>query len=455
MSLEQLQLAFDYKNDRLSFVFQEQKEADEESIQMNGRAFGILGKPTHITLLKQIIPGFSSKKDMSAIELRQMLSQIDEVSALTVASSLSISDRIEQMEGFIRAMVEQEGFGGAVLVKSGGKRVVYGGFGVADESGTLNTVKTRFCIGSITKQFTSTAILLLIQEGKFSLDCEINSLLPERYQSLKWKGITVRHLLSMSSGIHDIGSDAEDVGRSMVFRLDEIVAQFSDADLRFYPGEMHEYCNSSYTLLGAIIEECSKQSYNDCLKTRIFDRYVMKNTGLFSSFGAEAQASGFYLGVDGKRKCIDPSEMAIHCSKAFSAGGLVSSIEDMEKWNEALYDDDLLTPESRRAMADTGEGSILFDPARWAYESDDQGRAKPKVGVTYDRVRYGFGVFVDGNGEIVFHGGMIPGFTSFIVRNTVTRDCVVVLCNQIFISSPDDMPMPEMMALHLWEMLQR
>ncbi len=155
----------------------------------------------------------------------------------------------------------------------------------------------------------------------------------------------------------------------------------------------------------------------------------MKNTGLFSSFRAEDQARGFFIGDEGKKRGIDPKEMAIHCSKAFSAGGLVSSLEDIEKWEDALNNDAFLTPESKSEIADTGVGRIVFDPSRWDYESDVQGRAKVKEGVAYDRVRYGFGVFVDGDGDIVFHGGQVPGCVSFIVRNTMARDCVVVLSN--------------------------
>ena len=455
MSLEQMQLEFDCGSDHLSFVLQEKKEADNESIQINGKPFEIQGKPAHVTRLREMLPGLASQTDLSAFELRQLLSQIEEVSGLTVASSLSVSDRTMQMNSFIQAMIEQEGFRGAVLVKNRGKRLVYKGFGDADESGKQNTVQTRFCIGSITKQFTGAAITLLIQEGKLSLDDEINSLFPDQYQTSKWGGITVRHLLTMSSGIHNVGPAMDDVKRSTVYSLKEVIAEFLDADLRFDPGAMYEYCNSGYILLGVIIEECSNQSYQEFLKTRIFDRFGMKNTGLFSSFRAEDQARGFYLGDEGKRKSIDPKEMAIHCSKAHAAGGLVSSLEDMEKWDEALYDDAFLTPESRREITDAGDGRIVYDPTRWAYECDAQGKAKIREGVTYDRARYGSGFFIDGDGEILYHGGQVSGCVAFLVRNTITRDCVVVLSNQNFNNSPDCAPLSEMMASHLWEVLQR
>ncbi len=109
----------------------------------------------------------------------------------------------------------------------------------------------------MTKQFTGAAIMLLVQVGKFSLDDEINALLPERYQFSKWQGVNVRHLLTMSSGIHNIGPVEEDVDREIPFSLDEIIAEFSDAELRFDTGALFEYCNSGYVLLGAIIENCS------------------------------------------------------------------------------------------------------------------------------------------------------------------------------------------------------
>ncbi len=455
MSLEEIQLEFDCENDHFSLVLQEKKKLDSGCVQINGKPFHILGNPIHISRLKQMVPNLASQKEISAFELRQLLCQYDSVTDLSVASSLSVSNRTEHMHGYIQTMVEQEGFRGAVLVKNRGKRLVYKGFGDADDSGKQNTIHTRFCIASITKQFTGVAIMLMIQEGKFSLDDEINALLPERYQTSKWEGITVRHLLSMSAGIQNDGPSMEDVGRKAVYSLDEIIAEFTDADLRFSPGEMFEYCNSSYQLLGAIIEACSKGSYNDYLKTRIFDSLSMQNTGLFSSFETQGQARGFYSGVQKERKSIDPSEMAIHCSKGFSAGGLVSCLEDMEKWDDALYDEAFLPAESRRTVTDVGKSRIVFDPSTWTYESDAQMRAKIKKGEAYDRIRYGFGFFIDGQGEILFHGGQIPGFSSFIVRDTTTRDCVVVLSNQMFNNSPEEAPLTEQMASYLWEMMRR
>ena len=457
MSLETVHLQFDHQGEHYDLTFREQEKPTAESVQINGRQFAILGESSQMAFLRGAISDLSSEKDMPPSDLRGRLSSLADVKNLSVESSLTSAELAARMEAYIRKMADERGYSGSVLVKKNGERLVFQGYGAADAA-TPNTPQTRFCIGSVTKQFTGVAIMLLIQEGRLALNDKINTVLPERFRNRKWEGITVRHLLTHATGIPDYGPSPGDEDRASFFTLDEIIAQFSDRDPAFNPGEMFEYSNANYALLGAIIEESSKppQSYEDFMRDHIFHRAGsdMRNTGMYSSYAAALPATGFYLDDDGKLKSVEHRAMPIHVSKAHAAGAIISTLEDMEKWDRALYDDTFLTPASRKEIANA-EGRIIFNPKKKSYDHDAQGRAIPKAGEEYDRTCYGFGVFVEGNGEALLHPGGIPGFTSFIARNTDAKDCVVVLGNQCRDDgSPIKTPVTQVVALHLWEMLK-
>ena len=409
MSLETVHVKFDRSGEHYDLTFQEQAAPTKESVQINGRQFVILGDPDQRSFFEGVVSGLSPDNNMLPGQLRGRLSDDPQIKNLSVVSSLSLDDQAGRVQTYLRKMEQEKGFSGSVLVKKNGERLVFQGYGVSDAAGTPNSEKTRFWICSLTKQFTGVAIMLLVQEGSLSLDDEINTVLPARFRNKRWNGITLRQLLTHSTGISNYGADPGDEDRERVFTVDEIIAQFSDKDLNFNPGGMFEYSNANYALLGAIIEELSGQSYEEFMCERIFFRrgVDMRATGLFSSYAAAPPASVFYLGPDGKQKSADHREMPIHISKAFAAGAIISTLEDMERWDQALYDDSFLTPASRKEIA-SAEAKIIFDPDHKSYNRDAQRRAVPKEDEEYRQSYYGFGVGVQGNGEVLLHGGGFP-----------------------------------------------
>ncbi len=351
---------------------------------------------------------------------------------------------VQEMENTIQKMVTEKGFSGSILVKKGGERLIFDGYG--DENIGVNT---RFCIASMTKHFTGVAIMLLVQEGRLALDDEINTALPIRFRGERWKGITIRHLMTHSSGLHNEPYSHDDMNHQEFFSLDEILAPYLNSKFSFNPGTMFRYSNGNYDLLGAIIEECSKKSYEAFMHERIFQRpgIEMRATGMAASYAEAPPATGYYVGAEGEKKRIDQQILQIYLSKAYAGGSIISTLADMERWDEALYDDSFLTPASRKEMADA-KPRVLFDPENRSYSRDAQGRFVPKEGEEYDLALYGLGIGIEENGAVEFHGGAVPGFTSFIIRNTDARDCVIALGNRDM-----ECACTEDVARRLWAML--
>src|SRR5579863_839059 len=202
------------------------------------------------------------------------------ISRFALAQPASDSALAAKSEALIEPIVQADQFSGTVLVAKNGVPVFRKACGLANrEWGIPNTPDTKFRIGSNTKQFTATAILQLAEAGKLSVDDPVS-----KYYSdgpATWKGITIKHLLTHTSGIpsytaipHFFSGDA---------RLDrtpeEIIKLTQDKPLEFEPGSKFSYDNSGYIILGYIIEKISGEHYADYVQHHVFDPLGMKSTG--------------------------------------------------------------------------------------------------------------------------------------------------------------------------------
>ncbi|HEU5237777.1 MAG TPA: serine hydrolase domain-containing protein, partial [Pyrinomonadaceae bacterium] len=171
----------------------------------------------------------------------------------------------------------------ALAVVKDGKVIKAQGYGVANlETEAPVTPETVFELASITKTFTATAIMILVEEGKVNIDDHISKYLEKTPDS--WKNITVRHLLTHTSGLPTLGKDF----KSMVWTLDVSTAAMYDAarkdTLGFAAGDKWEYSDVGYFLLGMIIEKGSGQRYADFLAKRIFQPAGMTNTSVLNQY---------------------------------------------------------------------------------------------------------------------------------------------------------------------------
>jgi CubicO group peptidase (beta-lactamase class C family) len=309
-------------------------------------------------------------------------------------------DPAARIRKFMQAAQLKDEFSGAVLVSRGDATLYEGGFGLADrEHGVPNTPETKFRLGSITKQFTAMAVLILQERGKLAVDDPIGKHLGDVPEA--WGPITIRHLLTHTSGIPNYTGFfgmMQTTARTPA-TTDRVIATFRDRPLDFPPGERFAYSNSGYILLGKIIERASGEGYERFLRAAIFDPLGMKDTGYdHHDTVLPGRAEGYQrvLGVIANAPYID-------MAWPFAAGALYSTVRDLATWDRALRAGKLLTAEGYKAM---------FTPFKEGYA-------------------FGWSVGTRGDRALIAHGGGINGFETQITRLPEEGLCVVVLSNVV------------------------
>ncbi len=325
------------------------------------------------------------------------------LSLLVVASATASqpADQPEPYEEYLQAAHDVWNFQGAALVAKNGKVIFKNGYGMASiELSVPNTAETKFLIGSITKQFTATAVMQLVEKGLVNLDDPITKYLPD-YPKETGDKVTIHHLLRHTAGVPSY-TDMPDAmaRRTQPVTLDELVGLFKDKPLDFEPGEQFKYSNSGYLLLGIVIEKASGMTYEDYLRQNIFDVIGMDNSGYAHQDKIiPGRACGYREGQDDELL----NDYVVHMSWPYAAGGLYSTVEDMLRWDQALYTEKLLTKGSLEKM---------FTPGLRDYG-------------------YGWGIGQIAGHKLVSHDGGIDGFSTSFFRCVDDNICVVVFSNNI------------------------
>ena len=288
--------------------------------------------------------------------------------------------------------------GASVLVVQDGNTVFARSYGLADlETRTPATPATNYRLASVTKQFTAAAILLLAQDGKLSIDEPVKRWLPTLPPAADT--ITLRHLLSHTSGLIDYEDVMAPDTTEQLKDIDVLRLLESQKTLYFAPGTSYRYSNSGYALLALIVERGSGLSFATYLKQRVFDPIGMTATVAHEE-GISTVANRAYghTLVDGKWTRTDQSTT----SAVLGDGGIYSSIDDLAKWDAALYD-----PFYAQA----------FVPAT---RTDD------------GNVEYGFGWRISKHrGErMLWHSGETRGFRNVLMRFPARRLTVILLTNR-------------------------
>lgn len=298
-----------------------------------------------------------------------------------------------RLDGYARAAVERFRFSGVVLVARG-DRVLFGkGYGMADyELGVPNTTRTRFRVGSLTKQFTAAAILLLQERGALSVRDPVCRYLPRCPGG--WEAVTLHHLLSHTSGLPDV-SHLEKM--ELPLNAERAVAYLSGRPLRFAPGARFSYGGSNYVLLGYVVEKASGRPYEAFLREHLLGPAGMHDTGYDDGRPAAGQRAAGYSA----RGETLVSAAHVEMSVPFAAGGLYSTAEDLHRWARALGARRVLGERSLAAMFTPGAGG------------------------------YGYGWYVNTHlgRRFVSHGGWINGFAAAIARLPDEGVTAVVLSN--------------------------
>ncbi len=368
---------------------------------------------------------------------RQLLAVLAGVQMLSASAPVPVNLSVQQVpdggptESAIRQIDEmlsrrypKDQPGAAIIAVKDGAVVFRKAYGMADvELGVPMTAEMALPIGSLSKQFTAVAVMMLIEEGKLSLDDALTSLLPGYPAS--GRTIRVRHLLSHTSGIknyNDIPAWQARIREEITPR--ELIDIIKVEALDFPPGEQWKYCNSGYTLLAAIIEKVAGQPFESFVEERIFKRLNLNRTSFASD---ERIIRGRARGYEKKNGQIFNAQF-MSMSHLYSGGDIVTTVDDLAAWNTALNSGRLLSVAALEQC---------FTPVTLSNGKN---------------ANYGFGWFIGelGGRKTVNHGGGIFGFVNHAVYIPQERLYVALLANCVDpLASPPTYAVAERVAAEI------
>ena len=330
---------------------------------------------------------------------------------LILISNISFAQtKVEKIEALLNTYKEYGQFNGSVLVSEQGKVIYKDGFGMANMEWDIpNKPNTKHRLGSITKQFTAMLVLQLVAEGKLDLQAPITTYLPD-YPKASGDLITIHQLLTHTAGIPNYTSFPkffEEESRNPYTPTD-FVKVFADKKLDFTPGEKFSYSNSGYFVLGVLIEKLSGKSYEKMLQDKIFTPLKMMETGYDNHADIlKNRATGY-----GKNAGNYVNSNYLDMTIPYAAGSMYSTVEDLYKWDQALYTTKILP---KKYM------TLFFKPYVAAFGNSEYaygwGVGYTKIGKSKDSI-YAIG-----------HGGGINGFNTNISRTTDNKSLIVLLNN--------------------------
>jgi CubicO group peptidase (beta-lactamase class C family) len=323
-----------------------------------------------------------------------------------IAQIAKTRSALKKADAYIALQTAKDDFRGAVLVSIDGKTAFEKGYGFANQEwGAQNTPNTEYRIFSITKQFTGACILLLEERNLLNVQDPISKYVDGLPES--WKPITLHQLLTHTSGIPnypDMTPRAKELERLHATPR-EMLEIAATKPLEFKPGTQLHYSNTGYILLGMAIEKISAQTYAEFLKKNIFDPIGMAHSGYDDQAAILSNRASGYSVRDGQTINATFGDM----SYPFSAGGIYSTVEDMERWCQALMTQGaLLTATSLRQMFAIYPETIAFGEQNYGY------------GVV---IAHKFGKL------LYYHGGGRYGFGGILQEYPQEHVSIIVLAN--------------------------
>ena len=318
--------------------------------------------------------------------------------SLSAVTGVAQADKVDD---YIKAEMQKQRIPGLSLaVIKDGQIILAKGYGLANvEHQVVVKPETIFQSGSVGKQFTATAVMILVEEGKITLDDNISKYLVDTPES--WKRITVRHLLTHTAGMTDYPKDF-DFRRD--YTEDELLKRAALIPLSFQPGEKWSYSNLGYVTLGIMISKVTGKFYGDFIQERIFKPLGMNTARIISEADIVPNRAAGYRLVEGELKNQEWVSPALNTT---ADGSLYFTVLDMAKWDAALYGEKILKKSSLDQM--------------WTAAPLNNGKTHP----------YGFGWGLDEaqGRRLVQHGGAWQGFKSYIARFVDDKLTVVVFAN--------------------------
>ncbi len=261
----------------------------------------------------------------------------------TYQSPKTKAEFLSTVEKYLNDLVAEDKFSGVVMVAKDDKPIFSKAYGLADkEKKTPNSLETKFNLGSINKIFTRVAIGQLVQQGKVSFDDKLGKFLPDYPNKDAKEKVSIRHLVTMKSGVGDFfGEQFMNMPKDKFRKIADFIPLFADKPLAFEPGTKDQYSNGGYILLGAIIEKVTGKSYYDYVRENIFKVAGMSNTDSFETDKTPANTANGYF----KEKNIWSNNINTRPYRGSSAGGGYSNAGDLLKFSVALKSGKISVPD--------------------------------------------------------------------------------------------------------------
>jgi len=349
-------------------------------------------------------------------------------SACLLCSNIIAQSKQTQLDSLFTSLSKNELFNGTVLVAENGQIIYQKSFGYANfEKQLCNDNNTNFQLASVSKVFTAVAVLQLMEKGKLKLDDEFKKFFPV----FPYAGITIRQLLSHSSGISDQDVSAAindyDKNNGTKHTNAQLIALLTDAKvkLKLAPGDKWWYSNTGYELLATLVEKLSKTPFNRYLSTKIFEPAGMKNTYLKSDFLARQDTTRLADNYDydfrySTSRIKMQGERSYYNEASYGFSNVISTTNDLLLFDNALYNGKLL---KLSTLADAYQPAILKSG-----QKDFVWKNIGGMGNAFDGL--GWFIFEDTTaGKIVWHAGGMQGCATIFLRNITRHQTVVLLDN--------------------------
>jgi len=326
---------------------------------------------------------------------------------------MSESNMIEDLATFLEQLVAVDRFSGTVLVAKNATPLFKQAYGLASKVyNVANGIDTRFNLASMNKMFTGVAITQLAEQGSLSFSDSIGQYLPEYPKAVAEK-VTIHHLLTHTSGMGSYWNNRFDATWARLRTVQDFLSLFIDEPLAFEPGERWQYSNAGFSVLGAIIEQVSQQSYFDYVREHIYRPAHMVNTDAYEMDNPPPNIAIGYTRA-GLAEETEPgfrrNNLFLHVVKGGPAGGGFSTVEDLLNFSIALQEHRLLTAEYTNIVL-TGKVN-LPEPQ--------------KIPTSY---AYGFFDEMINGHRVVGHSGGAPGINSRFQMYMDLGYTIVVLSN--------------------------
>lgn len=327
---------------------------------------------------------------------------------------LLAQSKTQRLDSIFTALNATGQFSGNVLIAENGKAIYQKNFGAANpETGQPLDNETRFLLGSVSKQFTAAAIIMLKEAGKLKFDDQLSAYIPE----LPYPGITLRQLLNHTSGLPDYDALMNNVWDKQKFATNEDVVKMLSQyhpTVFFAPGKKYMYSNTGYALLALVIERVAKQSFTDYMEQHVFKAFGMTHTLIYTRRARPRKVDNYAIGYvyqDSLKTFVLPEvhplwKNALWEDGVYGEDGVNSTTGDLLKWDQAVFNKTILQ------AADWNE---ILTPGMVKEGSSD----------------YGFGWhIINPNDRIAYHSGGWPGYIAYNEQYLDHNRTIIILRNK-------------------------